>query len=211
MKTDHMINVLAQDSALHPVKTGMMAARAVVLSLLATGLAFMLFVGMRAGLLTDEAIRTAVSIKLLLTLSLAATALVLSLRLARPGAMRGMGLLIIAPALLGLVVVADIGVNGLAGWQVRLMGQSAWFCVLMVPLLSLLPLVAMLLALRHGAVTRPVTAGIVSGLAATGLGASLYALHCIDDSPLFVAAWYGLAAIIMMAMGAILGRLLLRW
>jgi hypothetical protein len=36
-------------------------------------------------------------------------------------------------------------------------------------------------------------------------------LHCFDDSPLFVATWYVLAAILVVLLGMLLGRRLLRW
>ena len=53
--------------------------------------------------------------------------------------------------------------------------------------------------------------GALVGLASAALGAALYALHCTDDSPLFVATWYGAAALLMTGIGAILGARLLRW
>ena len=40
---------------------------------------------------------------------------------------------------------------------------------------------------------------------------SLYAFHCFDDSPLFVATWYLLAAIPVVVIGAVAGSRLLRW
>ena len=42
-------------------------------------------------------------------------------------------------------------------------------------------------------------------------GAALYAIHCTEDSPLFYAVWYGLAILVATAIGAALGRFLLRW
>jgi hypothetical protein len=39
----------------------------------------------------------------------------------------------------------------------------------------------------------------------------LYGLHCSDDSPLFVVAWYGLAMLLVGAAGALAGHRLLRW
>ena len=62
--------------------------------------------------------------------------------------------------------------------------------MILIPMLSVLPLAALLFALRQGAPSRPALTGAVAGLAATGIGATLYASHCMDDSPLFMAAWY---------------------
>jgi hypothetical protein len=53
--------------------------------------------------------------------------------------------------------------------------------------------------------------GAVAGLFAGALGAVLYATHCPDDSPLFVAVWYGLAIAAVALIGALAGRRLLRW
>ena len=75
-------------------------------------------------------------------------------------------------------------------WLARLIGHNARACMINIPFLSLLPLAAILAALRLGATTRPVLSGAVAGLLAAGIGASFYAAHCPDDSPLFVATWY---------------------
>ena len=65
-------------------------------------------------------------------------------------------------------------------------------------------------ALRAGAPEEPFFAGAVAGVAAAGIGASVYALHCPEDSPLFMAVWYSLAAFAMAVIGAASGRWL-RW
>ena len=54
-------------------------------------------------------------------------------------------------------------------------------------------------------------AGAVAGIAAGALAATLYAMHCTDDSPLFVATWYTIGIGIMALAGSVLGERLLRW
>jgi hypothetical protein len=54
-------------------------------------------------------------------------------------------------------------------------------------------------------------AGATAGLAAAGIGALLYASHCQDDSPLFMATWYVIATVIVALIGALLGTRFLRW
>jgi hypothetical protein len=49
------------------------------------------------------------------------------------------------------------------------------------------------------------------GLLAGGLGATVFAMHCTNDSPLFVAIWYALAIGLMSIFGAVVGRHALRW
>jgi hypothetical protein len=44
-----------------------------------------------------------------------------------------------------------------------------------------------------------------------GFAATLYAAHCTDDSPLFVATWYTLAAAAVAAIGAVAGSRVLRF
>jgi len=43
------------------------------------------------------------------------------------------------------------------------------------------------------------------------LAATLYASHCEDDSPLFVATWYTIATAMVTAIGALLGSRVLRF
>jgi hypothetical protein len=44
-----------------------------------------------------------------------------------------------------------------------------------------------------------------------GIAATLYASHCTDDSPLFVATWYPIGFVLMAALGALIGSRVLRW
>lgn len=44
-----------------------------------------------------------------------------------------------------------------------------------------------------------------------GLAGTLYAAHCVDDSPLFVATWYTLATAMVAGLGAVLGPRILRY
>jgi hypothetical protein len=51
----------------------------------------------------------------------------------------------------------------------------------------------------------------MAGLLSAGLAATLYASHCTDDSPLFVATWYTLGAALVTAIGALVGSRVLRF
>jgi hypothetical protein len=48
-------------------------------------------------------------------------------------------------------------------------------------------------------------------MVSAGLAATLYASHCPDDSPLFVATWYTIAAALVTAIGALAGSRMLRF
>ena len=98
-----------------------------------------------------------------------------------------------------------------ASWPQRLVGTNALICLSAIPVLSIGPLVAILVALRRAAPASPVLAGAAAGMMAAFAGASLYAFHCFDDSPLFVVTWYALATLPVIAIGALAGHRLLRW
>jgi hypothetical protein len=69
----------------------------------------------------------------------------------------------------------------------------------------------MLLGLRRCAPSNAGLTGAVAGVLSASLGAAIYAVHCPDDSPLFVAVWYSLAILFVAGAGALAGRLTLRW
>jgi hypothetical protein len=93
----------------------------------------------------------------------------------------------------------------------RLVGSNSRLCMTAIPLMSLPILAAALIGLRHGAPARPAVAGAVAGLMSAGLAATLYASHCPDDSPLFVATWYTLSTALVTAIGALAGSKLLKF
>jgi hypothetical protein len=65
--------------------------------------------------------------------------------------------------------------------------------------------------MRNGAPESPGIAGAVAGLASAGIAATLYASNCFDDSPLFVAAWYPLAIMLVATIGFFSGHRWLHW
>jgi hypothetical protein len=116
-----------------------------------------------------------------------------------------------APVLLVLAVITELVAMPSRSWMPRLVGQNAMYCLAIVPALALAPLACLLLALRESAPARPGLAGTMAGLAAGGIAAVLYAAHCPDDSPLFVAVWYSSAIAAVAAVGRYAGTRLLRW
>jgi hypothetical protein len=96
-------------------------------------------------------------------------------------------------------------------WSSRAMGMNGLMCFASIIALSIIPLTAALYALRQGAPASPAAAGAVGGLLAGAIGAAVFAMHCTDDSPLFVAIWYALAIAFMSMLGLMVGRQVLRW
>ncbi|MFN5716104.1 MAG: DUF1109 domain-containing protein, partial [Bradyrhizobium sp.] len=93
----------------------------------------------------------------------------------------------------------------------RLIGKNSMACMTAIPAMSLPLLIGALYGLRQGAPARPAVAGAVAGLLSAGLAATVYASHCTDDSPLFVATWYTLATAIVASVGALMGKRALRY
>ncbi len=116
-----------------------------------------------------------------------------------------------APLLILLAVVLELLALPADRWWDSLVGSNAFLCLGAIPLLSVPSAVALMLAMKRGAPARPRLAGAVCGLVAAGIGATFYALHCDDDSPLFVAVWYTLAVAIVTSVSAAIGGRVLRW
>lgn len=212
MRTEQLMAALVADA---PVRSGSARGCANRVMPPALGLVllfFAMFLGIRPDLASGS-VWPAVAVKVLAGLLLAGLGIRLALILAEPGRTRRRlsRALFAVPAILLLALGVELARMGIAGWQDRLIGANQLRCLVLIPLLSLLPLTGLLFALSRGAVTRPGLAGFVSGLTSAGVGAALYSLNCTDDSMLFVLTWYTLAALIVAAAGGSMGRLLLRW
>jgi hypothetical protein len=144
---------------------------------------------------------------------LAAGAVAAARGLSRPGGRDGTVLLwlVAGPALLALAVAIELLSVAPDQWTARLVGTNGADCITLIPLIGVGPLAVLLVALRHGAPTRPGLAGAIAGLAAGGIAATFYAAKCTDDSPLFVAAWYPVGIVVLVVAGIAGGRLLVRW
>ena len=151
--------------------------------------------------------------KFVVTAALLIPAALLTAHLARPDATPGLWgwALLIAPLLLVAGVSAELVASPINVWTAKLIGTNAVACVTLIVLLSTLPFAALFFALSQGAPAEPGLAGAVAGIAAGALAATLYAMHCTDDSPLFVATWYTIGIGIMTLAGSVLGKRLLRW
>jgi hypothetical protein len=90
-------------------------------------------------------------------------------------------------------------------------GGSWTVCTRNIAILAAPILVITLLILRQLAPTRPSLAGLAAGAFSGGLAATLYGLHCPEATLVFVAVWYTLGVAVSAAVGAALGRWVLRW
>lgn len=211
MKTDDLIKALSTD-----VRPAMPMARAWwiagALGAVAAAIVFFMTIGPRPDI-ADAMETVRFPFKFVVTTALAATAFGLLRALSRPAAelRRAWPWLLLAPALLGLAVVAEVFAVPADQLATRLVGKNLAVCLTFIPLIGTGPLAMFLAALRHGAPTRASLAGAVAGLAAGGFAATFYAAHCTDDSPLFVASWYTIAVAILAMLGAVIAPRVARW
>ena len=211
VETDQLIRTLAADDhRARPVglvlTLSLLAAAPVSLAI------FFLGLGVRPDVMTAMH-NPFFDLKFAVTLALAISAITLSLHLSRPEAsLRGWAWLLLIPA--GLLVggiATEMMLPQRLPMMTRMVGSNSRVCLTAIPLISLPLLAAALLGLRHGAPARPAVAGAVAGLVSAGLAATLYAAHCTDDSPLFVATWYTIATALVTAIGALAGSRMLRF
>jgi hypothetical protein len=212
MQTDQLIRTLAADNAHRARPVGFVLALALLAAAPVSVAMFLMGLGMRPDVMTAMH-NPFFDLKFAVTLALAIPAIAISLHLSRPEALlRGWAWLLLIPA--GLLVAGISGemmVPQRLPMMTRLVGSNWRTCLTAIPLMSLPLLAAALIGLRHGAPTRPAVAGAIAGLVSAGLAATLYASHCTDDSPLFVATWYSIATALVTAIGALAGSRVLRF
>lgn len=212
METDQLIRTLAADNAHQSRSVGMILALALVAATPLSTAIFMMGLGFRPDIMV--AMRNPFfDLKFVATLALAVPAIAVSLHLSRPEAsLQGWGWFLLAPiVVLACAISGEMMLPQKLPMLTRLVGHNAMVCTMAIPLISLPLLAAALIGLRRGAPARPATTGAIAGLSSAGLAATLYASHCTDDSPLFVATWYTIAAGFVAGLGALIGRKVLRY
>jgi hypothetical protein len=212
MRTDELIDALVADAGTKLRPLQLTVALALAIGATAAAVLFFALIGFRPDI-AQAAETVRFPFKFVVVLSAAIPACGLSLRLAHPEAWIGRWgwTLALAPALLILGVGVELLSVPSAMWGTRLIGTNIRYCLTIIPMLAALPLAALLFALRDGASTRPRLTGAMAGLGAASIAAFLYASHCTDDSPLFVATWYPIAIGSVILIGSLLGSRVLRW
>jgi hypothetical protein len=210
MKTNDLISALAADNATRAASVERWLLLALLAATAVSVVLFSLMLGPRADIAVAAG-QFGFWFKFAVTLTLAATAGVVATRLVRPGAEVAAVALGVAPLLLAAAVAAELTQVAPAMRVTKLVGTTWQSCLTFIPLLSAPILFAALVALRHGAPTRPALTGAVAGLLAGGLGATVYASYCVEDSAFFLMTWYSLAIAIVALVGSAAGARLLRW
>jgi hypothetical protein len=212
MDTDQLIRTLAADNDHRARPVGFVLALALLAASPLSLLIFFAALGVRPDAMAAMH-NPFFDLKFVVTLSLASAATALSLHLSRPEAsLAGWGWLLMIPiGFLVAGITAEMTIPQRLPMMTRLVGSNSRVCLSAIPAMSLPLLVASLLGLRHGAPARPALAGAVAGMVSAGFAATLYASHCPDDSPLFVATWYTLATLAVTIIGALAGARVLRF
>ncbi len=210
MKTNELINVLAEDNG--PARRDSLFLKLAVAALVGLGVGVLLVVfieGVRPDF-TQNA--TQVALKATFSAVFAAAALPIAARLARPG--RSVGVWVVAAFAIGLVCVLVSGFmmmppveNELGG----LVGGVVPIAFLIIPALATPAAIVIFSWYKRNAPTRLALAGASVGAMSGGLGAMAYALVCPVDDMGFVSVWYGAAIVLCTAVGALVGPRILRW
>jgi hypothetical protein len=212
MDTDRLIRILAADNDTHARPVGAVLAAALLIALPVSAAMLLATLGIRKDFMTAMH-NPFFDLKFVVTLALALPAIAISLHLSRPEASlrRWAWLLLLPVGILALGISGEMMLPQRLPMMTRMIGSNSRVCMIAIPLLSLPLLAAALIGLRHGAPTQPAVAGAIGGLLSAGLAATLYGSHCTDDSPLFVATWYTIAAAFVTALGALAGSRVLRF
>jgi len=212
METDQLIRTLAADTEQRAWPVGLVLAVTLLAGVLVSTIMFSVILGVRPDAMTAMH-NPFFDLKFAVTVALASSAIAVGLHLSRPeAALRGWAWLLVMPlVLLGGGIASEMMLPQRVPMMTRLIGSNSRLCLVAIPLLSLPPLAAALIGLRHGAPTRPALTGAIAGMLSAGLAATLYASHCTDDSPLFVATWYTIATALVAAVGGLAGARVLRF
>jgi hypothetical protein len=211
VKTDNLIELLAEDA---PVRGRL--GRSLTRAALVGGLVSLIILAVAIGFRPQiwEALQSMrVAYKISVTVLIFVFTYRLVAQIGKPGVTLAPYLLMLLIPLFAIMagVAVELAVLPPDLWRQSLVGRYAVGCLVSIPILSLAPLFCFVWALRQGAPDHPGFAGASAGLAAGGLGAAIYAWHCPDDSPLFMAAWYLLAIVGVTIIGYLAGRRWLAW
>jgi hypothetical protein len=213
MNTDDLVSMLA--TGVTPVDLHV-AAKRFSAALLLGAIGAVLLVSVTFGIRPDIGRMAGLPLfwaKLAFPFVLGAGSLWMTARLARPGVAAGksrfavaLPLLVVWGAALAMLLSASP-----AGRLALVLGNTWRVCPFNIALLSVPVFVAIMLALRGLAPTRPRAAGAAGGLLAGATATLAYSLHCPEMSVAFWAIWYVLGMSIPAAAGALAGPRILRW
>jgi hypothetical protein len=213
MKTNDLIDMLARGPvAVAPHATRRRYTVALCWGVAGAALLMAMGLGVRPDLM-QVAMLPMFWFKTLFALSMSVFALVVSSRLARPGAtLSHWPLALAAPVLIVWAVAAITLSQAVPEARIPLLLGATWkVCPLLIAVLSMPSFIALMWAMKGLAPTRLRLAGAAAGLLSGALAALVYCLHCPELEATFIGIWYLLGIMIPTVTGALLGPRLLRW
>lgn len=209
MRTEDLIKTLAQDTTARPPlwrTAGLMAAAGCAAALVL----FLATLGIRPNL-AEAAATGLFQLKMTVFVAITIVTALDYYRLMRPGARQVPYGVIAGAAILAAVALYQLAVVPAEQWQAEVFSGNWRVCLMSIPVLALCPLAGAMIAMRGAAPASPEIAGLAGGGVAAAIGATIYAMHCPADSPIYYAVWYSIAAIAVLAAATVAGRLTLRW
>ncbi|MBD2746050.1 DUF1109 domain-containing protein [Microvirga sp. BT688] len=214
MKTDDLINMLSMN--VEPVDRGQLRRSLGLAVALGAGgalVAALLTLGVRPDLHEPGALAF-LGLKLAFSAGVVLMASLLLTRLARPGGERRTRPVLALLPFAAIVLLAGLSLAYAPSthWEAMIVGDMWLECLVSIPIIAIVPFAVIVWTVhRFAAPTDLARTGAFAGLAAGGVSAMGYALHCMDDSLPFIALWYGGTIILCTVAGALLGPRLLRW
>ena len=212
MQTDELIARLSD--RLEPVKNGTVARLllgAILVGIAGSALVMLLVLRPRHDI-AAAMVSFGMWTKLAYTFAIAGFGFWLVERAGRPGTDMSRPALLLVLPLLAIALLAALQLSAPdADIRHLVLGHSSRVCAVLVILTALPTLAASFWALRRLAPTRLTLAGAGAGLFAGAAGAFVYCFHCTEEAAPFIAVWYTLGIALTTAIGAFLGRPLLRW
>jgi hypothetical protein len=207
--TDDLIHSLASTAGTRQRGASLQAALAITgaASLACALLLVFSVIGIRQDF-ADMAVRIPFAFKVVYAGALVVGASIVALYAATPGASAN-ALYALSPAVILLACGVIFDPTGSP-----IMGRTSTafaICMGHILFLSLPAMILTFVFMRKAAPTQPLFAGAVIGMLSASVGALAYTLACKNDGTAFVAIWYAVACAIMAAIGAIVGRRVLRW
>ncbi len=212
MKTEHLIDLLSENVA--PAQrnyVGRTLAWGLVSGVGISLVAMLSFLHLRPDLHT-AATGLPFWEKFAYTLSFALLGYWIVERQARAGAdaRTPIWLLSLPVTVFAVIAVQQLSVPG-ADKHALLVGATAKVCTVLIVLLAVPIFVGVFAAMRQLAPTRLTFAGTAAGLLAGAASATVYNLHCPENTAPFIVVWYTLGILAAAASGAMVGRWALRW
>jgi len=213
MKTSDLVTMLARgDPRLGLFPVGRRFALTIVIGFACSTLLLTAVFGVRSDMPTLLE-RPIFWMKVAFPLFVLSAALLLTLRLSRPGGRTTAAwIFLLFPVFIIWLVAIVVVVNAPSALRLPLMVGTTWrTCTLSIAALSVPPFIAIFWTMKDMVSTRPMLAGAVIGLLSGAQGAVLYSFYCVEMAIPFWAIWYVLGILMPTVPGILLGRIVLLW